>query len=737
MGTAYTISGVVGLDNQPSIVALDESINKALSAKQQIEAATPKFGIDPRGAQAGIAAVSKELSTLSATAALTFSQVQDKIDAIKEASRRSAYLGLSEDGSPFASKAATAPVTSALNAARGAIGTNASSIFQPIENAAAKAASATLWNFSSLKASLPPVMVAAQAAAAQAMADQQAADAAKAKQQAIQEAQEKGKAAAAAEEKARIAALPWDQRLANMAKTLRFDDRKMGESALASFFGRGTEGIADMGLSAAGMGGAATVISGTAKALNEVLDKVDAISKKVQETGGNWSDVTLEVGKQLPVLGEVVRLGERIGRDLTGDTAYIEGVNAEMEIFQTHIEATKKISDVVRATTDGFKTQLRDLATEAKAIMAELDKMPQTAALLRLQGNQDKAIKDAESTAKTAKVTAQNAYNVEVERLNELKKKAQEASRPTAWQTIAGMIPGAGAAAMAPPDPRALSAAAERIAEIERTLGMARDKRDDANTDIDNALNDAKAGIAAAAAAEKLRIEASNVADRLQEQWAMAAATEGMGPHQKQAFEAINANRDMDLEREQELNATAIAMDGNIAVAERLKEVTAEQLALEKERHALLEQDAKDSVQAAAEAGAAFGRNQEALDAEVKRLNESAMTEEEKRDAFNKRLGELFDAGLLDDGVYSKLYKDAKPATDEGKDPIKTPALIMAGTAEAFAAKFANLTQDESIELARQQLKATEEAPRSIGREVADALRGVIPDGTDLPGVVY
>lgn len=171
-------------------------------------------------------------------------------------------------------------------------------------------------------------------------------------------------------------------RIAASAKKIRMDDRMSGEAALQSFTSRGLSGMADLGLSKAGLGAPGMIISGIAQGLNEAITKAMEFSGELEKGNVNAADISMSIGKSLPVLGEVFKLGETINDAFTGQKTAIKEMAEQTEHMNAAMQFQQELAKTINTIFTANVTKLADLDNACKVLNATLNNMPTVAAKL-------------------------------------------------------------------------------------------------------------------------------------------------------------------------------------------------------------------------------------------------------------------------------------------------------------------------------------------------------------------
>jgi hypothetical protein len=697
MWVAGAVAGKVGLDSAPAVQGLDKLISKAVETKSVVEKdlGTLKVAVDTKGA-------TEAIRNLQAEAAKVAEQAKKNFDSLSFPERMQFHKDF-------------------------------------------KAAQAG------------PAAASAGAGAAE------AAEAVKKGTEAVGKAGEEA-AAKAGEE----AGGSW---LAGFAKRMRADDRKTGELVLGSFLGRGLGGAADLGMSALGLGVTGIVIDFAAKGLDQIIGGVREMNEAIKKGEANWADVTMGIGKTLPVLSSVFSLGENINESITGQRKEIERAAEEQRLWAEQAQAQQSYAEHLRGVLRDYKVSISAAKVEAAAMRAELEGALLAAAQMRAEAEkkareeeENERFKENRKALAEKKGATLAPVNKELANVRRFEADAKDEGF---WSTASFLF-----------NDFLLKnqSTKQMIQEAEDEVRRVKDRSRQVNasfrteeTKLETAHQDNLVSIKAVGAVKAEKVVADSAAAQLQKEMEFQLKTASMADNfraiekvaldpsvteeqvrsMKRLADAINdvakAREKAADAAERERTKRDMQREGaarNLDTIEGLKRELAQIGMSEKDKRLsdiardpkttadtvlksidLLNQiEAKQKEAEAARAG----------DERVKAIAEAMTPPTEK---FQKSVDELVGlklAGKLDERQFEF---GAAQASKEAFGESRLPKLIMAGTAEAFAARFdGKQAEDPAVTVAKQQL-ATEEAIEDWMAKLYQEVYGAADETTNLAGV--
>jgi hypothetical protein len=529
--------------------------------------------------------------------------------------------------------------------------------------------------------------------------------------------------------------------LAGFAKKLRSDDRKTGELVLGSFLGRGMGGLADMGASALNIGVPVMIGTFAVKGINDMLTKVNELNAAVARGEANWADVGMEVGKSVPGLGEVVRLGETINETLTGEKARRESITREIQAANAAMDAQVALSARLR----DIRNETMKTVGNEKAAAAGIGKSAEEAELLKVR----EEIKQLENPGnqrlmdKKAREGAVGEANEAIKRAKDAKKEAegrlQAGGKGGIWGAIDGLIPGvrpgdltrgwyaglgsmeldiqstekaatakkAGDEAMA--KAQNVDAAAVRAAQLEKLRKKEAELVEQAKRASENATR----------STESAKTDATGAAD--------LASLRGRGEVYKAEKRQLELDRDREIRSIEERRTQALEtgkFDKDTPEAKKINADADEAVLKRKEVHAAAMRDleakqARQTLSIEEETKAKqLQLADDALGAELKRIEASYAEKYATADAGNKKL-------LLkqEDADKALAKQAAARRTEAMQSDVKARELDMKGDDQGAVVERAKQKYVEAVRAAGTDPKAREAAAKSFVMDVTGGLQ--------------
>lgn len=142
------------------------------------------------------------------------------------------------------------------------------------------------------------------------------------------------------------------QSIAQLAKQLRLEDRKQGETALAGILRGGGGGVADALFSLMGAGATGIGIDFVGRMLKDAAVEAANLKKEFNEGAIGVGDIVERGAAAVPIFGQMWQAGRAIRELFTGEAAAAEQINREakltVDLFDAQARSAKALQQIRR-----------------------------------------------------------------------------------------------------------------------------------------------------------------------------------------------------------------------------------------------------------------------------------------------------------------------------------------------------------------------------------------------------